>query len=165
VLTLRELEAQITELAGHLNAANYRWLSLIAEFDRRHGCARRADGLGRTAESFLQHGSESLSSGDRHRIIIHVEADSGTAPPSQWRRRVDWRVMPALSASLRTSRGSHSTSGARHVAFPQRFATRSTHAIATADSWSRSCFSTPKEASAFPRKRVDSLANLQQKRR
>jgi hypothetical protein len=36
-LTLRELEAQITELAGHLNAANYRWLSLIAEFDRRHG--------------------------------------------------------------------------------------------------------------------------------
>jgi Domain of unknown function (DUF222) len=37
VLTLRELEAQITELAGHLNAANYRWLSLIAEFDRRQG--------------------------------------------------------------------------------------------------------------------------------
>jgi hypothetical protein len=36
-LTLRELEAQITELAGHLNAANARWLSLIAEFDRRHG--------------------------------------------------------------------------------------------------------------------------------
>jgi hypothetical protein len=36
-LTLGELEAQITELAGHLNAANYRWLSLIAEFDRRHG--------------------------------------------------------------------------------------------------------------------------------
>jgi Domain of unknown function (DUF222)/HNH endonuclease len=37
VLTLRELEAQITELAGHLNAANFRWLSLVAEFDRRHG--------------------------------------------------------------------------------------------------------------------------------
>jgi hypothetical protein len=36
-LTLRELEAQITELAGHLNAAHYRWLCLIAEFDRRHG--------------------------------------------------------------------------------------------------------------------------------
>jgi Domain of unknown function (DUF222) len=35
--SLRELEAQITELAGHLNAAHYRWLSLIAEFDRRHG--------------------------------------------------------------------------------------------------------------------------------
>jgi hypothetical protein len=35
--SLAELEAQITELAGHLNAANYRWLSLIAEFDRRKG--------------------------------------------------------------------------------------------------------------------------------
>ncbi len=37
VRSLQELAAQITELAGHLNAANYRWLSLIAEFDRRHG--------------------------------------------------------------------------------------------------------------------------------
>lgn len=36
-LTLHELKAQITELAGHLNAANYRWLMLIAEFDRREG--------------------------------------------------------------------------------------------------------------------------------
>ncbi len=34
-----ELENQITELAGHLNAANYRWLTLIAEFDRRRGWA------------------------------------------------------------------------------------------------------------------------------
>ena len=36
-MPLQELEAQITDLAGHLNAANYRWLLLIAEFDRRHG--------------------------------------------------------------------------------------------------------------------------------
>jgi Domain of unknown function (DUF222)/HNH endonuclease len=36
-LTLRELSEQITELAGHLNAANHRWLQLIAEFDRRNG--------------------------------------------------------------------------------------------------------------------------------
>lgn len=35
--SLKELEAQITELAGHLNAANYRFLKLIAEFDRREG--------------------------------------------------------------------------------------------------------------------------------
>jgi hypothetical protein len=28
-LTLSELAAQITELAGHLNAAHYRWLALI----------------------------------------------------------------------------------------------------------------------------------------
>jgi Domain of unknown function (DUF222)/HNH endonuclease len=46
-LSRDELEAQITELAGQLNAANYRWLTLIAEFDRRlawhdgslHSCA------------------------------------------------------------------------------------------------------------------------------
>ncbi len=36
-MSLEELEAQITELAGQLNAANYRWLLLIAEFDRRKG--------------------------------------------------------------------------------------------------------------------------------
>jgi hypothetical protein len=36
-LSLRELEAEITELVGHLNAAQHRWLTLIAEFDRRHG--------------------------------------------------------------------------------------------------------------------------------
>jgi hypothetical protein len=38
-ISLAELEAQITELAGHLNAANYRWLTLIGQFDRRHGWA------------------------------------------------------------------------------------------------------------------------------
>jgi len=34
-LSKTELAAQITELAGHLNAGNYRFLVLIAEFDRR----------------------------------------------------------------------------------------------------------------------------------
>src|SRR6202051_4476461 len=38
-ISLEELEAQITALAGQLNAANYRWLTLIAEFDRRLGWA------------------------------------------------------------------------------------------------------------------------------
>jgi hypothetical protein len=37
--SLEELEAQITALAGQLNAANFHWLTLIAEFDRRHGWA------------------------------------------------------------------------------------------------------------------------------
>jgi hypothetical protein len=36
-LSTNDLAAQITELAGHLNAANHRWLMLIAEFDRRTG--------------------------------------------------------------------------------------------------------------------------------
>src|ERR1700688_1176985 len=35
--SLAALEARITELAGQLNAATYRWLTLIAEFDRRKG--------------------------------------------------------------------------------------------------------------------------------
>ena len=39
VRTTQELASQITELAGHLNAATYRWLALIAEFDRRNGWA------------------------------------------------------------------------------------------------------------------------------
>jgi len=38
-LRVDELAAQITELTGHLNAAHYRWLSLIAEFDRLQGWA------------------------------------------------------------------------------------------------------------------------------
>lgn len=36
-LPIEQLEAQITELAGHLNAAHYSWLLLIREFDRRVG--------------------------------------------------------------------------------------------------------------------------------
>jgi phage gp46-like protein len=38
-VTTPDLIDQITELAGHLNAANARWLSLIAEFDRREAWA------------------------------------------------------------------------------------------------------------------------------
>lgn len=37
IRSTHELEDQIIELAGHLNAANYRFLSLLAEFDRRKG--------------------------------------------------------------------------------------------------------------------------------
>jgi hypothetical protein len=38
-VSLAELEAEITELAGQLNAAQFRWLTLIGEFDRRQGWA------------------------------------------------------------------------------------------------------------------------------
>ena len=45
-----ELEAQITELWGHLNAATYRFLTLVAQFDRekafeRHGLVNTAQWL------------------------------------------------------------------------------------------------------------------------
>jgi hypothetical protein len=36
-MPLERLEAEITELAGHLAAAECRWMVLIAEFDRRAG--------------------------------------------------------------------------------------------------------------------------------
>ncbi len=45
---LSQLEAEITELWGHINAAGYRFLKLVAEFDRREGYARH--GLGNTAQ-------------------------------------------------------------------------------------------------------------------
>jgi hypothetical protein len=35
--SIEELASEITEIAGHLNAANYPFLTLIAEFDRRKG--------------------------------------------------------------------------------------------------------------------------------
>jgi hypothetical protein len=38
--------------------------------------ARRADALGRIAESFLQHGAEALSSGDRQQIVVHVDVET-----------------------------------------------------------------------------------------
>ena len=47
---LDELESKITELRGYLNAATYRFLTLVAEFDRekayeRHGLANTAQWL------------------------------------------------------------------------------------------------------------------------
>ena len=32
-----ELAAEICTLTGHINAANHRWLMLVAEYDRRNG--------------------------------------------------------------------------------------------------------------------------------
>jgi hypothetical protein len=36
-MPLERLEAEITELAGHLAAGECRWLQLLAEYDRRAG--------------------------------------------------------------------------------------------------------------------------------
>jgi Domain of unknown function (DUF222) len=37
---------------------------------------QRADALGLMAESFLAHGAEALSGGDRHQVVIHVSAET-----------------------------------------------------------------------------------------
>jgi hypothetical protein len=42
IRSTHELEDQLLELAGHLNAGNYRFLALLAEFDRRKGWNCRA---------------------------------------------------------------------------------------------------------------------------
>jgi hypothetical protein len=38
--------------------------------------ARRADALARIAESFLAHGVEALTSGERHHVVVHVDAET-----------------------------------------------------------------------------------------
>jgi hypothetical protein len=37
---------------------------------------RRADALARIAESFLAHGAEALASGERHHVVVHVDAQT-----------------------------------------------------------------------------------------
>src|SRR5262245_7063607 len=48
--SLKALEAEITQLAGHLNAGNYRFLVLIREFDKRNGWS---DGLSQSCAHWL----------------------------------------------------------------------------------------------------------------
>ena len=50
-MPLERLEAEITELAGHLAAAECRWLLLIAEFDRRRGTSSGASRPARTGSA------------------------------------------------------------------------------------------------------------------
>jgi hypothetical protein len=38
--------------------------------------ARRADALARIAESFLAHGAHALASGERHHLVLHVDAET-----------------------------------------------------------------------------------------
>ena len=51
-------------------------LVVQASDERPSWGARRADALGRMAESFLQHGAEALSSGDRQQIVVHVDVET-----------------------------------------------------------------------------------------
>jgi hypothetical protein len=44
--------------------------------DRPPLSARRADALGHLAESFLKHGAEALTGGERHQIVLHVDAQT-----------------------------------------------------------------------------------------
>src|SRR5437762_1244413 len=70
---LDHLEAQITELWGHLNAATYRFLLLIAEFDRSEAYARH--GLVSTAQWLnWQCGIGKVAAREKVRVARSLEA-------------------------------------------------------------------------------------------
>ena len=68
-----ELEAKITELWGHLNAATYRFLMLVAEFDRREGYGYH--GLANTAQWLnWQCGIRGVAAREKVRVARALEA-------------------------------------------------------------------------------------------
>ena len=52
--SLRTLEAELFELWGHLSAATYRFLELVAEFDALHSAAKTRASQSRTTKSALR---------------------------------------------------------------------------------------------------------------
>lgn len=87
--SLRDLEAQITELTGHLNAATYHWLTLVAEFDRRGGWG---DGATRSCAHWLNWkcGIDLGAARERLRVAHALES------------------LPRVSAAMREGRVSYS---------------------------------------------------------
>jgi len=68
-----QLEAQITELWGHLNAATYRFLMLVAEFDRKGGPGWH--GLANTAQWLnWQCGIGRVAAREKVRVALALEA-------------------------------------------------------------------------------------------
>ncbi len=88
--SLRDLEAQITELTGHLNAATYYWLTLVAEFDRREGWG--GDGATRSCAHWLNWkcGIDLGAARERVRVAHALES------------------LPRISAAMREGRLSYS---------------------------------------------------------
>ncbi len=82
--------------------------------------ARRADALGRIAESFLAHGASEVVGGDRHQVVVHVDAEtlgsarrdaarSSAVRRLPWRRHGGSRATRAWSRSWRVPAASRST--------------------------------------------------------
>ena len=78
---LKALEAAIADaplpehFQGTLNDSRESSPTYIAE-DPPSPSMRRADALALLAESFLQHGAQAMSGGDRHQIVVHVDHDT-----------------------------------------------------------------------------------------
>jgi hypothetical protein len=67
-LVLKALEGAVQELRHDVSAETSQ--------ERPTPSARRADALVAIAESFLKHGLEDLSGGDRQQIVVHVDAET-----------------------------------------------------------------------------------------
>jgi len=112
------LEAQITELWGHLNAATHRFLLLIAEFDRneaysRHGLVSTAQwlnwqcGIGKVAAREKVRVARALES------LPEISAAFASGEFSYSKVRAMTRVATAANESVLVSIGRHGT--ATHV--------------------------------------------------
>ena len=79
--SIENLKDEITRLAGHLNAANHRFLMLIAEFDRREGWS---DGGTQSCAHWLNWkcGIEMGAAREKVRIARALENSSKIRP--QW---------------------------------------------------------------------------------
>lgn len=66
--------------------------------ERPSRSVRRADALARLAESFLAHGAEALSAGDRHHLVVHVDAESLCSGGAGRCEHEDGPVIPAETA-------------------------------------------------------------------
>src|SRR5262245_14552589 len=115
---LDHLEAQITELWGHLNAATYRFLLLIAEFDRGEAYARH--GLVSTAQWLnWQCGIGKVAAGGKVRVaralesLPEISAAFASGEFSYSKVRAMTRVATAANESVLVSIGRHGT--ATHV--------------------------------------------------
>ena len=113
-----QLEARITELWGHLNAATFRFLSLIAEFDRtqcyeRHGLVNTAQWLN------WQCGIGTVAAREKVRVaralenLPQISAVFARGEVSYSKVRAMTRVATAASESVLVSVALHGT--AAHV--------------------------------------------------
>ena len=143
-----ELEAKITELWGHLNAATYRFLEFVAEFDRekgfaRHGLVNTAQwlnwqcGIGRRrgAREGARRARARATARDRGRLregrdlVLEGARDDARAP----RRRTNrCSCTSPATARQRTSRSSCASIAGRSGATPQ-----SSHRSSTSSATSR----------------------------
>src|SRR6185436_8258100 len=115
---LDALEAKITELWGYLNAANYRFLLLIAEFDREEAYARH--GLANTAQWLnWQCGIGAVAAREKVRVARSLEqlpeiADAFAKGEISYSKvRAMTRVATAANESVLVSVARHGT--AAHV--------------------------------------------------